>query len=130
MSRISPEPYFHTTNDPFRAFQNLVSEHSVEGVPASLYNLTKSVPDPLPKYSLFRILRPLPACPPHCIKISWATHTNKRIHCSFITIVPYGEFIFLSIIAAKHAQIYPFFFCTPHVILHKKNITFPCIKIP
>ena len=31
----------------FRAFQNLVSEHSVKGVPASLYNLTKSVPDPL-----------------------------------------------------------------------------------
>ncbi len=38
MSMISPEPHF-------RAFQNLVSEHSVEGVPASLYNLTKSVPD-------------------------------------------------------------------------------------
>ncbi len=37
MSRISPEPYF----------QNLVSEHSIEGVPASLYTLTKSVPDPL-----------------------------------------------------------------------------------
>ena len=32
---ISPEP------------QNLVSEHSIEGVPASLYNLTKSAPDPL-----------------------------------------------------------------------------------
>ncbi len=31
----------------FRAFQNLVSEHSIAGVPASLYNLTKSVPDPL-----------------------------------------------------------------------------------
>ncbi len=30
----------------FKAFQNLVSEHSVEGVPASLYNLTKSVQDP------------------------------------------------------------------------------------
>ncbi len=29
------------------AFQNLMVEHSVEGVPASLYNLTKSVPDPL-----------------------------------------------------------------------------------
>ncbi len=28
------------------AFQNLVSEHSVEGVPTSLYNPTKSVPDP------------------------------------------------------------------------------------
>ncbi len=40
MSRISPEPYFHTMNGP------LVSEHSVEGVPASLYKLTKSVPDP------------------------------------------------------------------------------------
>ncbi len=46
MSRISPEPYFHSTND-FRAFQNLVSEHLIDGVPASLYNLTKSVPDPL-----------------------------------------------------------------------------------
>ncbi len=32
----------------FRAFQNLVSELLFEGVPASLYNLTKSVPDPLP----------------------------------------------------------------------------------
>ncbi len=31
----------------FRAFQNLVGEHSIAGVPASLYNLTKSVPDPL-----------------------------------------------------------------------------------
>ena len=31
----------------FRAFQNLVDEHSVEGAPTSLYNLTKSVPDPL-----------------------------------------------------------------------------------
>ncbi len=31
----------------FRAFQNLVSEHSIEGTPASLYNLTKSAPDPL-----------------------------------------------------------------------------------
>ncbi len=31
----------------FRAFQNLVTEHSVEGVQASLYNLTNSVPDPL-----------------------------------------------------------------------------------
>ncbi len=29
-----------------RAFQNLVSEHSCEGVTASLYNLTKSIPDP------------------------------------------------------------------------------------
>ncbi len=51
MSKISPEPYFHPTNFPswnrnFRAFQNLVDEHSAAGVPASLYNLTKSVPDP------------------------------------------------------------------------------------
>ncbi len=29
-----------------RAFQNLVSEHSIEGAPASLYNLAKSAPDP------------------------------------------------------------------------------------
>ena len=68
MSRISTEPYFHSMNGPlrnsvsflnqvnrpsesdFRAFQNLVNEHSIEGVPASLYNQTKSVPDPwLPK---------------------------------------------------------------------------------
>ena len=38
-----------TTESNFRVFQNLVSEHLVEGVPASLYNLTKSmksVPDP------------------------------------------------------------------------------------
>ena len=27
--------------------QNLEGDHSVAGVPASLYNLTKSVPDPL-----------------------------------------------------------------------------------
>ncbi len=39
MSGISPEPYF----------QNLVGEHSVKGDPASLYNLTKSDPDPLKK---------------------------------------------------------------------------------
>ncbi len=31
----------------FTACQNSVSEHSFEGVPASLYNPTKSVPDPL-----------------------------------------------------------------------------------
>ena len=47
MSRIS---FLNQVNRPiesnFKAFQNLVSEHSVEGVPASLYNLTKSVPDP------------------------------------------------------------------------------------
>ena len=29
----------------FTAFENLVSEHSIPGVPASLYNLTKSVPE-------------------------------------------------------------------------------------
>ncbi len=39
MSRIRPE-------SDFRAFQNLVCEHSIAGLPASLYNLTKSVPDP------------------------------------------------------------------------------------
>ncbi len=44
MSKISPDPYFHLTNG-----QNLVGEHYIEGVPASLYNLTKSVPDPLSK---------------------------------------------------------------------------------
>ena len=54
MSGICPEPYFHSTNRPitsnFRAFQNLVAEHSVEGDPASLYmlyNLPKSGPDPM-----------------------------------------------------------------------------------
>ena len=31
----------------FRDFQNLVNEHSLEGVPASLHNQTKSVSDPL-----------------------------------------------------------------------------------
>ncbi len=31
----------------FSAFQNLVGEYSIECVPASLYNLSKSVPDPL-----------------------------------------------------------------------------------
>ncbi len=34
------------TRSDFRAFQNLVCEHSIEGVQASLYNLTKCVPDP------------------------------------------------------------------------------------
>ncbi len=51
MSRISPEPYFHSTNgrlseSDFRAFRNLVGEHSIAGVPASLYNRIKSVQDP------------------------------------------------------------------------------------
>ncbi len=49
MSRISPEPYFQVnrpSESDFRPFQNLVSEHSSEGAPASLYNLTKSAPDP------------------------------------------------------------------------------------
>ncbi len=53
MSGISPEPYWllHQVNQliesNFRAFQNLVGEYSVEGDPASIYNLTKSDPDPL-----------------------------------------------------------------------------------
>ncbi len=51
MSRISLEPYFHSTNgrlneSDFRAFQNVVGEHSISGITASLYKLTKSVPDP------------------------------------------------------------------------------------
>ncbi len=46
MSGISPEPYFHSISD-YRAFQNLVREHSIEVVPASLYNLTKRFPDPI-----------------------------------------------------------------------------------
>ncbi len=61
MSEISLEPYFHTnrwsitgflnqanrtSESHFTACQNSLSEHSFEGVPASLYNLTKSVPDP------------------------------------------------------------------------------------
>ncbi len=45
MSGMSIEPYFYPMNGP--ACQNSQSEHSFEGVPASLYNLTKSVPDPL-----------------------------------------------------------------------------------
>ena len=36
-----------TTESNFTACQNSLSEHSFEGVPASLYNLTKSVPGPL-----------------------------------------------------------------------------------
>ncbi len=36
-----------------RAFQNVVDEHSVAGVPVSLYNLTRtSVPDPLATFTL------------------------------------------------------------------------------
>ncbi len=50
MSGITIEPYFHPTNGPL---QNSASEHSFEGVPASLYNLTKSVPDP------FQLMVPL-----------------------------------------------------------------------
>ena len=55
MSEIRPEHHFHSTNGPlwnekFRAFQYLVSEHSFDVVPTSLYNLTKSVPDPLPQH--------------------------------------------------------------------------------
>ena len=41
MSRISPEPYFHSMNGP------LWIRNSSEGAPASLYNPTKSAPDPL-----------------------------------------------------------------------------------
>ena len=51
MSRISPEHYSHTMNG---AFQNLVSEHSVVGVPASIYNLTKSVPDPFDGHTFYQ----------------------------------------------------------------------------
>ena len=55
MSGISIELYFDPMNGPlanrtgesnFTACQNSIGEHSFEGVPASLYNLTKSVPDP------------------------------------------------------------------------------------
>ncbi len=46
MSRISTEPYFRLSESDFRAFQNLVGEHSIAGVPASLYNLIKSASDP------------------------------------------------------------------------------------
>ena len=49
---ISRVGFLNQVNRPiesnFRAFQNLVSEHSIEGVPTSLYNRTKSVPDPSP----------------------------------------------------------------------------------
>ncbi len=55
MSEIRIELYFDPINGPlqnwnffnFTAHQNSVSEYSFEGVPASLYNLTESVPDPL-----------------------------------------------------------------------------------
>ncbi len=43
----------------FKAFQNLVGEHSIAGVPASLYNITKRVPDPytfIPFYVLSRAI--------------------------------------------------------------------------
>ena len=38
----------HVKNKPrtLLSFQNLLGEHSIAGVPASLYNITKSVPDP------------------------------------------------------------------------------------
>ena len=62
----------------------------------------------------------LDPCPSNCIQTSGATRTNKRVNRSFVTIVAYGKFLFLSIIGAKHARICPIFpFCTPHVILHK-----------
>ena len=59
MSWTSLEPYFHSIKGDFRAFQNLVSEHSI--APASLYNLTKSAPDPLcyPGYIKCKILTTL-----------------------------------------------------------------------
>ena len=46
MSGISPEQVNRPIESNFRAFKNLVGEHSVEGDPSSLYNLTKSDPDP------------------------------------------------------------------------------------
>ena len=69
MSGMSIEPYFHPTNwtseSNFAACQNSLSEHSFEGVPAFLYNLTKSVPDPclwggLIFRTVFSIPNPLP----------------------------------------------------------------------
>ena len=44
---------------PYGAFQNLVGEHSIAGVPPSLYNLTKSVPDPWAVGSIFCLDREL-----------------------------------------------------------------------
>ncbi len=48
--QISSASFLNQVNRPsesdFTAFQNLVSEHSIARVPASLYNLTKSAQDP------------------------------------------------------------------------------------
>ncbi len=38
--------HFRLSESDFRAFQNLVGEHSIATAPPSLYNLTKSAPDP------------------------------------------------------------------------------------
>ncbi len=59
--RLSRAGFLHQVNRPiesnFRAFQNLVDEHSVEGDPASLYKLTKSDPDPLKLNKISIIIR-------------------------------------------------------------------------
>ena len=60
MPGMSIQTYIHQTNGPlnqanrtressFTSCQNSLSEHSFEGVLGSLYNLTKSVPDPFNK---------------------------------------------------------------------------------
>ena len=54
MSGIRIEPYFHQTSN-FTACQNSLGEHSFEGVPASLYSLTKSVPDPFKENDGFHV---------------------------------------------------------------------------
>ncbi len=46
MSGIIIEPYFHPTNGTLQNQNPLIGEHSFEGDPVSLYNLTKSDPDP------------------------------------------------------------------------------------
>ncbi len=45
-----------TSESNVTACQNSLSEHSFEGVPSSLYNLTKSVPDPQSIYYVFHLI--------------------------------------------------------------------------
>ncbi len=89
MSGNSIESNFHPTNAPlqnqanqtnesnFIACQNSLSEHSFAGVPASLYNLTKSVPDPLSPKNTDEELVKLPPNP--LMEVARSPDTNIRV---------------------------------------------------
>ncbi len=106
---MGPEPYFCTNESNFKAFQNLVSEHSVAGVPASLYYLTKSVPDPLyeiaEKVILINPFRPSHKKLPYTALFSRNMKLiNKRTYYS-ITVSQFQQTQYPN---------YPFFFFAPN----------------